>query len=226
MLSDHYPVAARVELPLLRSAQDWANYGFYAKENETDKNVKVVFMGDSITECWRSAHPEFFTDNPYICRGIGGQVTSQMLARFRTDVINHDPKAVVILAGTNDLAMNQGYVPVEQVFENIVSMIELAQFNGIKVVLCSLLPADRYFWSWEMNEERTIESIAGLNSMLESYAAEKKIPFVDFYTALRDENKAMKKEFQNDPVHPNKAGYLEMERIIEPVLKKVLKRAK
>lgn len=226
MLSDHYPVAARVELPKLRSPQDWANYRFYAKENETDKNVKVVFMGDSITEGWRFYHSEFFTENPYICRGIGGQVTAQMLARFRSDVINHDPEAVVILAGTNDIAMNQGYVPLEQIFENIVSMVELAQFNGIKVVLCSLLPADRYSWSWELSKERTIESIAKLNTMLEEYAAENKIPFADFYTSFCDENKAMKKEYQKDAVHPNKEGYLEMERIIYPILKKVIKRSK
>ena len=135
------------------------------------KNAKVVFMGNSITEGWKHHYPEFFEKNPgYICRGIGGQVTAQMLARFRPDVINHKPEKVVILAGTNDIAMNQGFVALEHIFGNIVSMAELALANGIKPYLCSILPGDRYSWSWEIDRERAISSIATINKWLKEYA--------------------------------------------------------
>ena len=116
-------------LPLLVAGQqrDWANYGRYAEANAALTTAPaVVFMGNSITDGWDNAHPEFFTDNNFACRGIGGQVTSQMLCRFRADVIALRPKAVVILAGTNDIAGNNGPIECEHIVENIVSMAELA----------------------------------------------------------------------------------------------------
>lgn len=221
-LSDHYPIDALVELPRLRSPQDWAQYNRYSKDNEKDKDkeIKVVFMGNSITQNWYRFHPEFFNENDgYVCRGISGQVTAQMLARFRSDVINLHPKKVVILAGTNDIAMNQGYVSIEHIYENIVSMAELAKYNGIKVVLCSVLPADRYSWSWEIDRERAINSIKTLNDKLRTYAKKNKMQYADYYSAMVDEDMSMKKEYQQDTVHPNKEGYLVMEKVIQEILK-------
>lgn len=221
MISDHYPVNVVIELPRLRKHQDWAQYGVFEKENAIDKNVKVVFYGNSITWNWRRFYPEFFKDNEgYVCRGISGQVTAQMLARFRSDVINLHPKYVVILAGTNDIAMNQGYVSIDHIFENIVSMCELAKANGIKPVLCSVLPADRYSWSWEIDKERAVKSIRELNNKLREYATENKFPYADYFSEMVDDKHALKKEYQQDAVHPNKEGYLVMEKVIQKILKK------
>ena len=219
-ISDHYPVVARVELPRLRAPQDWAQYGRYEEKNkEVKKKPKAVFMGDSITDGWYRYHPEFFTDGNYVGRGISGQVTAQMLARFRSDVINLDPEYVVILAGTNDIAMNQGYVSLDHIYENIVSMAELARAAGIKVVLCSILPADRYSWSWEIDRERAIESIRVLNDRLKAYAESKGHKWADYFSVMDDGNRAMKKEYQKDAVHPNVEGYLVMEEVITKILK-------
>ena len=176
-------------------------------------------MGDSITENWYENHPHFFDDNNYAGRGISGQVTAQMLARFRADVVDLKPETVVILAGTNDIAMNQGYVPLEHIYGNIVSMAEIAKANGIKVVLCSILPADGYSWSWEVSRERAISSILELNSKIKAYAKKNKMKYADYFAAMVDENNAMIKEYQNDAVHPNGAGYVVMEDVIQKILK-------
>ena len=110
----------------------------------------IVFLGNSITDGWDDAHPAFFTDNNFACRGIGGQVTSQMLCRFRADVINLHPKAVAILAGTNDLALNNGPIDIPHIAENIVSMAELALAAGIRPIICSVLPVGQYPWRPEV----------------------------------------------------------------------------
>lgn len=220
VLSDHYPIEARVELPRLRSSQDWAQYRRYERKNKETDNPKVVFMGNSITEGWYNAHPEFFLENNYAGRGISGQVTAQMLARFRSDVINLHPETVVILAGTNDIAMNQGYVSIDHIFENIVSMAELAECNGIKVVLCSVLPADSYSWSWEIDRDRAVSSIHELNQKIKAYAEAEGHDYADYFAVMDDGNGAMIKEYQKDAVHPNKAGYLVMEEVIRKILDK------
>ena len=218
--SDHYPVEAVVELPRLRSPQDWAQYGVYEEANKRVEGVRVVFIGNSIVSNWGLMHPEFFDENDgYVCRGISGQVTAQMLARFRSDVVNLHPKKVVILAGINDIAMTQGYVSIEHIYENIVSMAEIAKSNGIKVVLCSVLPADRFLWSWEVDRLRAIESIATLNGMLREYAKENRLKYADYYSVMADEEKALKEEYRKDPVHPNREGYRVMEEVIQEVLK-------
>lgn len=220
-ISDHFPVSACIELPRLRAPQDWAQYNRYEKNNKMVKNAKVVFIGNSITDNWYKLYPEFFNNNEgYICRGISGQVTAQMLARFRSDVINLKPETVVILAGTNDIAMNQGYVSIDHIYENIISMAELAKFNGINVVLCSVLPADRYSWSWEIDRERAIRSINELNNKLRTYAKKHKMLYADYFSEMVDENKALRKEFQQDAVHPNKNGYIVMEKVIQKILNK------
>jgi len=174
-------------------------------------------MGNSITEGWMEKHPSFFTDNNYEGRGISGQVSSQMLCRFRNDVINLNPKAVVILAGTNDIALNNGAIKTEYIFQNIVSMIQLAQANKIKPVICSVLPAKRYGWRKEVNP---LEPIKELNAMLEKYAREHKLSWIDFYTPMVTEDGALNPAYTGDGVHPTKEGYEVMESIIAPALKR------
>ena len=221
MASDHYPVTTILELPRLRSPEDWANYGRYARDNQKVEKATVVFMGNSITDGWDNHRPEFFTENPgFVCRGIGGQVTAQMLARFRADVINLHPEKVVILAGTNDIAMNQGYVALEHIYENIISMAELAQANGIKPYIASILPGDRYSWSWELDRDRIVKSIKAVNDMLRAYCEKNGLVYVDYFAAMTDGNDALKKEYQQDAIHPNRAGYLVMEKVVLEALAK------
>jgi len=200
---------------------DWAGFKVYDEANtKVTTRPDAVFMGNSITQGWQGAHPEFFTDNNYVGRGISGQVTSQMLVRFRSDVINLKPKAVVILAGTNDIAQNNGIITVEHIFENFVSMAELAKANKIKAVFCSVLPAHHYPWRQDIE---SIKPINELNSMLKEYAKKNKIAYADYYSALVDERQGLDKKYQNDEVHPNKAGYAVMEEVIQKVLKKVVR---
>ena len=207
-------------MPVFSYAQDWANTTRYAQENKkVTVKPKAVFMGDSITDNWYRFHPEFFTENNYLGRGISGQVTAQMLARFRSDVLNHKPKYVVILAGTNDIAMNQGFVSLDHIFENIVSMAELAKANKIKVVLSSILPADKYGWSWEISSERAISSIKELNDRIEAYAKANGHAYADYFSVMDDGNRGLLKEYQQDAVHPNLAGYKVMEEVIQNILK-------
>ena len=219
-ISDHHPVTAYIELPRLRSPQDWAQYARYEQKNkEVTTQPKVVFIGDSITDNWYKFHSEFFTSNNYLGRGISGQVTAQMLARFQSDVVNHHPKTVVILAGTNDIAMNHGYVSLDHIFENIVSMAQIAKANKIKVILCSVLPAEKYRWSWEISSERAISSIRELNAKIKSYAEANGHKYADYYSVMDDGKCGLKKEYQRDAVHPNVEGYYVMEEVIQKILK-------
>jgi Lysophospholipase L1 and related esterases len=130
---------------------DWANMNFYKDSNDKLKKItdtnRVVFMGNSITQGWSHFNASFFKNNPFVNRGIGGQTSPQMLVRFRTDVINLNPKAVVIMAGTNDIAGNTGLISIENTAENIFSMAEIAIANNIAVYICSTLPAIDFLWS-------------------------------------------------------------------------------
>jgi lysophospholipase L1-like esterase len=201
---------------------DWAYFSKYEKENTEVKKsghqFNVVFMGNSITEGWKNAVPGFFEANKYLCRGISGQTTSQMLVRFRADVIDLQPKLVVILAGTNDIAENNGQITLENILGNIVSMCELAKAHGIKVILCSVVPATDYAWSPGKNPK---EKIPELNKMIKEYAKSNKIPYVDYYSAMVDEQKGLKVEYSNDGVHPTLAGY----EIMMPLVKKEIEKA-
>lgn len=206
-------------LPLLAAGQqrDWANYGRYAEANAALTTVPaVVFMGNSITDGWDNAHPEFFTDNNFACRGIGGQVSSQMLCRFRADVIDLRPKAVVILAGTNDIAGNNGPIESEHIAENIVSMAELALAAGIRPIICSVLPAAKYPWRPEVGS--VPEKIRALNDRLRQYAAERGLTWVDYYSAMDAGDGSMRSEYTRDGVHPTPEGYAVMEAVIRPAL--------
>lgn len=207
-------------LSTMSYAQDFANFGKYEKQNQQviSQNIapNSVFMGDSITEGWYATDPEFFTKNNFVGRGIGGQVTSQMLLRFREDVIKLKPKRVIILAGTNDIAENQGPISLDRVFGNIVSMVELAKANNIKVVLCSALPA--YDFPWRKNMEPASKVIT-LNQMIKDYAQKNHIPYVDYHSVLKDEKNGLPKELAEDGIHPNKLGYEKMEAILMKTLK-------
>ena len=206
-------------LPLLAAGQqrDWADYGRYAEANAALTTAPaVVFMGNSITDGWDNAHPEFFTDNNFACRGIGGQVSSQMLCRFRADVIDLRPKAVVILAGTNDIAGNNGPIESEHIAENIVSMAELALAAGIRPILCSVLPAAQYPWRPEV--ESVPEKIRALNDRLRQYAAERGLTWVDYYSAMDAGDGSLRSEYTRDGVHPTPEGYTVMEAVIRPAL--------
>lgn len=209
-------------LPMLAGAQqpaDWADYGRYAEANaRLEKAPVVVFMGNSITDGWDNAHPEFFTENNYACRGISGQVTSQMLCRFRADVINLQPRAVVILAGTNDLALNNGPIDMEHIVENIASMADLARSAGITPFICSVLPAAKYPWNPKV--EQVAEKIRSLNTLLKTWADDHDVRWVDFYSDMDAGDGSMRSELTGDGVHPAPAGYDIMEQIIVPALEK------
>jgi lysophospholipase L1-like esterase len=202
------------------NAQDWANFGKYAKANaEIGTPPLAVFMGDSITEGWVGQRKVFFDENNFAGRGISGQVTSQMLVRFRADVIALKPKYVVILAGTNDIARNQGVISVENIFGNIVSMCEIAKANKIKPVICSVLPAHEYKWRKEIE---SVAPIKELNEMLKAYAKKNKIAYADFYSALVDERYGLPEKYSPDGVHPN----AECLKIMEPIVLSAIKAAK
>lgn len=201
-------------------SQDFANFARYAKQNQEVKSKTTppnsVLMGDSITEGWFSTDPDFFTKNNFVGRGISGQVTSQMLLRFREDVILLKPKHVIILAGTNDIAENQGPISLDKVFGNIVSMVELAKANNIKVVLCSVLPAYDFPWKGGM---KPADKVIALNQMIKDYAQKNNITYIDYHTALKDEKNGLPKEIAEDGIHPNKLGYEKMEAILMKNLK-------
>lgn len=193
-------------------SQDWAQFGRYAEQNSNVSNKpKAVFMGDSITDNWADKDQGFFSSNNFIGRGISGQTTSHMLVRFRRDVIDHDPEYVVILAGTNDIARNNGTISLENILGNIISMCELAEANKIKPILCSVLPANRFGWRPELKPS---EDIIRLNEMIKEYAEQEKIPYVDYHTRLKDADGGLPEEHAHDGVHPNLQCYKIMEEIV------------
>ncbi|WP_081209730.1 SGNH/GDSL hydrolase family protein [Salegentibacter sediminis] len=204
-----------------RMEQDWPNLQKYHKENQklkdAGKKPLAVFMGNSITEGWVNTHPEFFSKNNFIGRGIGGQTTPQMLIRFTPDVIDLKPEVVVILAGTNDIAGNTGASSVKMITDNIKAMAQLARANGIKVVLSSILPVYDYPWQPGINP---VEKIAAVNKWMENYALENEHTYLDYFPALANEKKGMKSEYAEDGVHPTKKGYAVMEPLVHEAVKK------
>ncbi|HLV94464.1 MAG TPA: SGNH/GDSL hydrolase family protein [Candidatus Acidoferrales bacterium] len=180
---------------------------------------RVVFMGDSITEGWDLE--ESFPGKPYVNHGISGQTSSQMLLRFRQDVIDLRPKVVVILAGTNDFAENTGPVTLEQVEGNLMSMAELARANDIRVVLCSVLPSVHFSWHPEL--PNPAPRIAALNKWAEAYAAEKNYVYVDYYSAMKGPAGGLPSNLSKDGVHPLPAGYAIMAPLAESGIEQALK---
>lgn len=202
---------------------DWAYLKKYQDSNEELKKIsdpnRVVFMGNSITEMWSLFDEDFFIDNPFINRGIGGQTTPQMLVRFTSDVVNLKPKSVVIMGGINDIAGNTGPIALENTAENIISMAEIARANNISVYICSTIPAIKCLWS---PEAEPAPKVVKLNTILKNYCSENGITYVDYYSAMVDSEGGLKvPEYTaaNDLVHPNLAGYKVMEKIILSSLK-------
>ncbi len=182
---------------------------------------RVVFMGDSITEIWKL--DEAFPGKPYVNRGISGQTTPQMLVRFRQDVIDLKPKVVVILGGTNDIAGNTGPMTLEQTEGNLASMAELAAANGIRVVLCSVLPAFDYHWAPGL---QPAPKIAQVNAWIKNFAAQKGYVYVDYYSAMRDDRGGLPATLSKDGVHPLPAGFAVMTPLAEAGIEKALKTGK
>jgi len=203
---------------------DWAHLKKFEKDNERLKKIndpnRVVFMGNSITEGWSNFDKDFFINNPFVNRGISGQTTPQMLIRFRPDVINLNPKSVVILAGINDIAGNTGPISLENTAENIISMAEIAKANNIKVYICSTLPAIDFPWSPGLEPG---PKVIKLNTILKNYCIKNNITYVDYFSSMADDEGGLKvPEYTaaNDLVHPNLAGYKVMEKIILSSLEK------
>ena len=202
------------------SAQDWANLSKYREDNAklaltSSSENRIVFMGNSITEDWKTFHPEFFLGKPYINRGISSQTTPQMLLRFRADVINLNPELVIILAGTNDIAGNTGLSSIEMIAHNIISMAELAMINDIKIILCSVLPVYDYTWKPGLNP---VGKISALNEIIRDYAQNNGIMYLDYYSSMVDDRKGLTEDYTYDGVHPNKLGYIIMESLLETVI--------
>jgi lysophospholipase L1-like esterase len=194
---------------LANQLEDWNQLGRYHADNEKLKAQpadpqRVVFMGDSITDGWKLT--QFFPGKPYVNRGISGQTTPQMLVRMFEDVINLKPAAVLIYAGTNDIARNTGAETVEMVEENFEAMTELAQAHGIKVILCAVTPVADY-GPRKMTDGRPPADILKLNAWLKQYAAKAHAVYADYYGALADEKGMLKEGISRDGLHPNEKGY-------------------
>jgi lysophospholipase L1-like esterase len=181
---------------------------------------RVVFMGDSITEGWHFDKPGgVFATKPYINRGISGQTTPQMVLRFHQDVINLQPKVVVILAGTNDIAGNTGPMTPEETENNLEAMAEMATQNHIAVVLCSILPAYDYPWQPGLTPAPKIDA---LNVWIKSYAGQHKYVYVDYHTAMKDARDGLPANLSKDGVHPTEAGYDIMASLVEAGIAKAM----
>jgi lysophospholipase L1-like esterase len=205
-------------------AQDWPNLSKYHEQNvalkpPTTGQQRIVFMGDSITEFWNTIDSDYFIGKAYVNRGISGQTTPQMLIRFRADVIDLKPAAVLILAGINDIAGNTGPSTLNMIENNIISMVELAQANQIKVILCSVLPAFNFPWKPNLNPA---EKVVTLNKRIKSYADANRILYLDYFSAMNDERNGLKAAYSNDGVHPNKMGYQVMAPLAEKAIAKIL----
>jgi len=231
------------ELPVLNERlertnkilHDWPNLTRYAEANATlaapaKFELRVVFMGDSITDAWVS--PEFggfFPGKPYVDRGISGQTTPQMLIRFRPDVIALQPKIVVILAGTNDIAGNTGPMTVGQIEANLVSMAELAKTNKIRVVLASVLPVSNYGHDrqgnpLDMRINRPPEKILQLNAWIKKYAEVNGHTYLDYFSAMVDPQGLLQQDLSDDGLHPNAKGYAMMTPLAEQAIRAAVKK--
>jgi lysophospholipase L1-like esterase len=222
--------------------QDWNQLGRYHAANEKLKSQpvdpkRVVFLGDSITDFWKLQHS--FPGKPYVNRGISGQTTPQMLVRMFPDVIDLKPAAIVILAGTNDIAQNTGPETATMVQENLMAMTELAQKHGIKVILCSVMPISDYALMPPDSDlplppganrpkliqsvERPPAQILQLNAWMKTYAASVGAVYADYFSAVVDGSGMLKEDLSNDGLHPNPQGYALMVPVVEAAIEKTLK---
>jgi len=212
--------------------KDWPNLARYRDANAkvappANGEDRVVFMGDSITDSWKLN--EYFTAKPYINRGISGQTTPQMLIRFRPDVIELNPKVVVILAGTNDLAGNTGPMTVDSIEDNLQSMAELARQHGIRVVLASILPINDYAKNKDgapmlRSTNRPPDKIIAINQWMRKYADDNGVVYLNYFSALADEKGFLREDLSRDGLHPNAKGYEVMKPLAEQAIITALKR--
>jgi len=228
---------------------DWNQLGrFHAADEELKKQPtdprRVVFLGDSITEGW--ALDQYFPGKSYVNRGIGGQTTPQMLVRLYPDVIDLKPAAVIILAGTNDIAQNTGPETLTMVEENLMAITELAQRHGIKVILCSVMPISNYTMmpvrrvmrsglgaagGWTAppaptpqirSVQRPPDQILQLDAWMKAYAASAGAVYADYFSAVVDDKGMFKEGFSDDGLHPNDRGFTLMTPVVEAAIEKAL----
>lgn len=207
-------------------SQDWFGFNRYQADNEriitSGDWPEVVFMGNSITDNWAYFHPDFFSSNNFCGRGISGQTSSQMLVRFTDDVIALHPKAVVIMAGTNDVAHNEYWVSPEQVVDNIIAMCNIAQSNGIVPIISSIPPCSEFPWRKEINNPG--QTIVDINKNLKAFADANGIVYVDYHSALTDEKLGLPKTLSNDGCHPLPDTYFTMEEMVLEAIRNALKK--
>lgn len=205
--------------------EDWFGFNRFKVDNErimkSGEFPEVVFMGNSITENWAYFHPDFFSKHNYCGMGIGGQTSAQMLLRFTADVINLHPKAVVIMAGTNDVAHNTYWVEPNKVVENVVAMCNLAKANSIVPIISSIPPCASFVWNPEI--KNAAQTIVDINKSLKAYAEANGIVYVDYHAALADEQNAFPKALSDDGCHPNPDTYFIMEKLVLEAIGKVVK---
>ena len=189
-------------------------------KSSTSNMKKIVLIGDSITESWKGYSPEFFAENPYLInKGVGGETTPQILDRFNSDVVSLEPEFVIILAGINDIAQNTGYISVSETFTNIVSMVEIANSHNISPILCSVLPASKIVWKPEI---KSADLVIELNEKLKKYCIENNTVYIDYFSSMVGEKKELRSDLTYDGVHPDKKGYLIMEKILLETIQKKL----
>ena len=207
-------------------SQDWFGFNRYQADNEriitSGDWPEVVFMGNSITDNWAYFHPDFFSSNNFCGRGIGGQTSSQMLVRFTDDVIALHPKAVVIMAGTNDVAHNEYWVAPERVVDNIIAMCNIAQSNDIVPIISSIPPCSEFPWRKEINNPG--QTIVDINKSLKAFADANGIVYVDYHSALTDEKLGLPKTLSNDGCHPLPDTYFTMEEMVLEAIRNALKK--
>lgn len=206
--------------------QDWNQLGRYHKDNlallaKGPEPGRVVFLGDSITDGWKLG--QSFPGKPYVNRGISGQTTPQMLVRMMPDVIRHKPAAMILLAGTNDVARNTGPVTMQMITDNVQAMTELAQKNGIRMILCSVTPVSDYT-ARKQTERRPPAEILKLNAWLKAYAAQVGAVYADYYAALADDKGMLRDGLSGDGLHPNAKGYDLMAPVAEAAIAKAMAR--
>lgn len=211
---------------LANQLQDWNQLGRYHADNVALRAQpvpagRVVFIGDSITDGWKLA--EQFSGKPYVNRGISGQTTAQMLVRMFQDVIDLKPAALLIFAGTNDIARNNGPQTLEMIEENIQAMTELAKLHGIKVVLCSVTPISDYVPNRGQTKGRPPADILKLNAWIKDYAARSSSGFADYYAATVDEKGYLKEGYSGDGLHPNEKGYALMVPVANSAIEQALR---